>query len=79
MDTLRKQLIMAKALAYAIETIQKLPPRWQEASDCADMKILLDDMHPRWKHLAVASARHHLSAAKDVEVIMGIRQAQKYL
>jgi hypothetical protein len=38
----RDAVILAKALAYAIEAIERLPPDWREESDCADMKTLLD-------------------------------------
>jgi hypothetical protein len=38
----RDGLIIAKALAYAIEAISALPPWRQEASDMSDMKRLLD-------------------------------------
>jgi hypothetical protein len=37
----RDGYIMLKALAYAIETIDRLPEPWQEASDCEDMNRLL--------------------------------------
>lgn len=37
----RDDWVMAKALAYAVTTIDLLPRRWQEASDCRDMKALL--------------------------------------
>src|SRR5258708_4927157 len=37
----RDDLIIAKALAYAIESINRLPDLWQEASDARDMERLL--------------------------------------
>lgn len=37
----RDGYIIRKALAYAIETIERLPERWQEWSDKEDMKTLL--------------------------------------
>jgi hypothetical protein len=37
----RDGYIIAKALAYAISAIEALPPRWQEWSDCEDMKAIL--------------------------------------
>ena len=50
--------IMRKALAYAIEAIGKLPPRWQEASDRDDMIRLLDAMGGGGRQRTVA--RGHL-------------------
>jgi hypothetical protein len=38
----RDGYIMAKALAYAITTIERLPDQWQEWSDCEDMKLIFD-------------------------------------
>ena len=38
---IRQVYVMAKALAYAIKTIEALPKRWQEFSDKEDMKIIL--------------------------------------
>jgi hypothetical protein len=37
----REGQILVKALAYAIEAIERLPPQWQEASDRRDMLALL--------------------------------------
>ena len=34
--------IVNKALAYAILAIERLPDKWQEASDAADMRKLLE-------------------------------------
>ena len=36
--------IICKALAYAIECINRLPKEWQEASDQSDMEKLLTAM-----------------------------------
>jgi hypothetical protein len=38
----RDAYILAKALAYAIQTIEALPERWQEWSDCRDMQAILE-------------------------------------
>jgi hypothetical protein len=35
----RDELIIAKALAYAIVSIERLPEEWQATSDLNDMKL----------------------------------------
>ena len=62
---MRRVLVLAKALAYAIETIRSLPHEWQEYSDMKDMEILLDELGHPWKQLAIDSAKSHIKGAKD--------------
>jgi len=54
--------IFAKALAYAITTIDSLPRIRQEASDCDDMRRLLAAMRPnaKWHHMEIMAARQHM-------------------
>jgi len=42
----RDGIIISKALAYAIATIQALPPEKQEWSDMHDMIAILNAWHP---------------------------------
>ena len=42
----RDRYIITQALAYAIAVIDRLPPDWQESSDLADMKRLLEHLVP---------------------------------
>jgi hypothetical protein len=41
----RDNYIIAWALAYAIECINRLPEEWQEASNQRDMELLLISLH----------------------------------
>jgi hypothetical protein len=63
---IREDLIIAKALAYAILTIESLPPRWQEWSDKEDMKVLLERAEV-FKDFVMSEAKHHLDGAKHGE------------
>ena len=57
----RDSLIVAKALAYAIESIERLPQRWQEWSDKEDMVLLLDAVQgPKGARRCRTLARSHL-------------------
>ena len=58
----RDRQILIKALAYAIASIESLPPLRQEANDCADMKRILEEMVGSDQDLArvTASVRRHL-------------------
>jgi hypothetical protein len=38
----RNNFILAQALVYVVETIERLPDRWQEQSNAADMRALLE-------------------------------------
>ena len=58
----RQKLIIAKALAYAIKTIENLPPRWREQSDMEDMKIILEGLGV-YGQIALKSASYHLDGA----------------
>jgi hypothetical protein len=59
---MRENLVLAKALAYAITTIGMLPLHLQEASDRLDMITVLDKLYGTtpWKGLGIQSANHHL-------------------
>jgi hypothetical protein len=37
----RDNMILADALAYALEALNRLPEKWQPASDMLDMEVLL--------------------------------------
>jgi hypothetical protein len=53
--------ITAKAFAYAIETIESLPERWQEHSDCLDMKAIFEARFSKqMREMVTDSARLHL-------------------
>ena len=53
--------IVAKALAYAIETIESLPERWQEYQDCLDMKAILEaSFSKQMREIVTDSVRLHL-------------------
>jgi hypothetical protein len=53
--------ITAKAFAYAIETIESLPERWQEYSDCLDMKAIFEARFSKqMREIVTESARLHL-------------------
>lgn len=55
---------ITKALAYATEIISLLPERWQEFSDCCDMKKLLRAGAPAsMREMATESAGHHILGA----------------
>lgn len=63
----RDGYIIAKALAYAIETIERLPDEWQEFSDKEDMKMLFDGLvNNETAAEAIANGvRHHLRGMED--------------
>jgi hypothetical protein len=63
---MRDLYVLCKALAYAIETIEKLPPRWQEWSDKEDMKLLLDHMTSN-PGIGLTSEYYHLIARSHIE------------
>jgi len=57
----RDGYIVAQALAYAILVIEALPDRWQEASNCLDMKAIFEAMtDERMRAILTESARFHL-------------------
>lgn len=65
-NNMRAQLVMAKALAYAIRVIENLPVRWQEQSDKEDMKKLLAEEFGVFVSIATEAARYHMdSGAKN--------------
>ncbi len=65
--TTREIYVMAKALAYAIKTIESMPQRWQEWSDKEDMKIILHQYFPVFENMVQQSAEHHIDgSARDV-------------
>lgn len=61
----RDGYIIAKALAYAFSTIERLPPRWQERSDMEDMKKMFENVcpDPSMRANLIGKADHHLSGA----------------
>lgn len=64
---LRSQLVMAKALAYAIRVIESLPVEWREESDKEDMKVLLSQFSV-FAGIATNSANWHLDRAGVADV-----------
>ena len=73
----RDGYIIMKALAYAIEAIDRLPKRWQEVSDRDDMETLLmycsDD--PTTVEQLRNGARSHLNRARHRRASAGTRAA----
>jgi ketosteroid isomerase-like protein len=69
----RDGFIIRKALAYAITAIERLPSRWQEVSDAADMKRLLESMCDDFnlQHHIVSAVRHIDGAARDAKPAEG--------
>jgi hypothetical protein len=65
----RDRLILCKALAYAIETIENLPDQWQEVSDKEDMIALLDALTKNAGHYRIG-ARSHIER-RGVKVVAG--------
>ncbi len=63
MNGMREMYVTAKALAYAIKTIEALPPRWQEASDAEDMKAILHKQFPMFEALVMQDADWHVDGA----------------
>jgi hypothetical protein len=55
-----RDLIIAKALAYAIIPIERLPEEWRETSDLNDMKTLLNTCNPKLVQTLMITARSHL-------------------
>jgi hypothetical protein len=62
--TVRETYVMAKALAYAIKTIEALPRRWQEYSDKEDMKLILHKHFSVFEPIVIGEVEHHLNGAK---------------
>jgi hypothetical protein len=62
--TIRESYVTAKALAYAIKTIESLPVKWQEWSDAQDMKRVLHEYFPVWETLVTNDANRHIDGAK---------------
>jgi hypothetical protein len=56
----RDRLIIAKALAYAVIAIERLPEEWRAASDLNDMKTLLNSFSPKLVQTLMITARSHL-------------------
>jgi hypothetical protein len=58
----RDRYIITQALAYAIAVIDRLPPDWQESSDLADMKRLLEHLVPNGakRQIAIENAIGHI-------------------
>jgi hypothetical protein len=66
----RDGFIICKALAYAIETIERLPEQWQEWSDKEDMKRLLDAITGGKPDFYRTVARSHIER-RGVKVVAG--------
>jgi len=56
----RDGYILCKALAYAINVIERLPETRQEWSDCQDMKLILATLNPTLAKIGTRSAQEHL-------------------
>jgi hypothetical protein len=56
----RDRLLVARALAYAIVSIERLPKEWREATDQRDMKTLLNTFPPKLVKIVMIGARSHL-------------------
>lgn len=67
-NSVRGTLIVAKALAYAIATIDALPPDKQEASDRDDMVHILTGTKAfgQFKDVAVRSVEYYLGRKPDL-------------
>jgi hypothetical protein len=60
----RDGYIAAKAFAYAIEMIESPAERWQEWSDCQDMKSIFEALFSKpLREDVTDSARFHLNGA----------------
>ena len=65
----RDMYIVLQALAYAIETIERLPPECQEASEMEDMKALLSALcGPEQAAKYRTNAKRHLLRAEGITV-----------
>lgn len=64
----RDGFIVAKALAYAITAIEQLPSRWQERSDCNDMRAILNAWFGQSvRNWVIHNARDHLHQQSVVD------------
>jgi hypothetical protein len=63
----RDGYLTLQALAYAIETIDRLPPRWQEWSNMLDMIDLLDMLTPHADEFRL-EARGHIEQRGTVRI-----------
>jgi hypothetical protein len=61
----RDGYIVAKALAYAITTIERSPEKWQEFSDMEDMKLIFDHNFGPLSMVFVNAKRHIDGARSD--------------
>jgi DNA repair ATPase RecN len=79
MDDHTRKLTTAKALAYAIETIEHLALHWQEMDTLENMKRLLEESEDVYKFLAIASAKCHIGASEDEDILkdLGFSQPQE--
>ena len=66
-NTVRGNLMIAKALAYAIAAIDALPDNMKEASDRDDMVHILTTNFPQWMPLVAASVQCHTSRCPDLK------------
>src|SRR5262245_15671799 len=61
----RDRYIIAQALAYAHETIMRLPVRWQEYSNACDMRRILEaSFRPQMVEMVTENVKRHLDGAE---------------
>jgi hypothetical protein len=65
-SSVRGNLIVAKALAYAIDAIDSLPPEKQERSDRNDMCHVLTTVFGQWTDIVKQSVEHHTGRTLDL-------------
>lgn len=64
--SIRGQLVIAKALAYAMHTIDSLPPEKQEWSDRQDMACILSEVYTNWVSIAAQAVEFHTGNPVDL-------------
>lgn len=65
-NSVRGNLVIAKALAYAMHTIDQLPTEKQEWSDRQDMAFILNNALGQFADLAAKAVEHHTGKALDM-------------
>ena len=65
-NSIRGRLMVAKALAYAIGTIETLPLERQEWSDAQDMKFILNECFAEWATHVADAVEHHTGKRPDL-------------
>lgn len=64
--SIRGQIVIAKALAYAMQAIDSLPPEKQEWSDRQDMACILNEIYTNWVSIAAQSVEFHTGKPVDI-------------